>query len=53
MEAEARAILQAVLYRPEGRETLAGIMRELFGPQHGVELQLPPREPGWKPPSFE
>ena len=53
MEAEARAILQSVLDRPERRETLTGIMRELFGPEHGVELQLPRREPGRNPPSFE
>jgi plasmid stability protein len=53
MEAEARAILQFALEPPEQRESLADIMRELFGPEHGVELQLPPREQGRDPPSFE
>lgn len=53
MEAEARAILQSVLDRPARQESLASIMRELFGPEHGVELQLPPREQGRNPPLFE
>ncbi|HET6467167.1 MAG TPA: hypothetical protein VFG43_02200 [Geminicoccaceae bacterium] len=58
MEAEAREILRTALDRPdldrpERPETLTGIMRELFGPEHGVELELPPREPGRAPPRFE
>lgn len=53
MEAEARAILQTALDQPELQESLSGIMRELFGPEHGVELELPPREQGREPPSFE
>lgn len=53
MEAEAREILQAALDRPRRPETLTGIMRELFGPENGVELELPPREPGRAPPTFE
>ena len=53
MEAEARAILQSALDSREQRESLVGIMRDLLGPKHGLELQLPPREQGRDPPSFE
>lgn len=53
MEAEARAILEAALDRPERQETLTGIMRELFGEEHGVDLEPPPREAGRDPPAFE
>ena len=52
MEAEARAILQSAVNRPGRPETLTSIMRELFGPENGVELELPPREPGREPPVF-
>ena len=41
MEAEARAILRSALDRPARAETLTSIMRELFGPEHGVELEPP------------
>jgi plasmid stability protein len=53
MEAEARAILRAALARSSRPETLTSIMRELFGPEHGVELEVPPREPEDEPPVFE
>ena len=53
MEAEARAILQSALGTPEPGASLTSIMRELFGPAHGVELELPAREQGREPPSFE
>lgn len=53
MEAEARAILEAALDRPERQDTLTSIMRELFGEEHGVDLELPPREAGRDPPAFE
>jgi antitoxin FitA len=53
MEAEAREILQSALDRPKRSETLTGIMRELFGTDNGVELELPAREPGPPPPAFE
>lgn len=52
MEAEARSILRAALDRPPRPETLTGIMRELFGPGHGIELELPPRGPEREPPGF-
>lgn len=53
MEAEARVILQTALERPRKPTTLTRIMRELFGPENGVELELPPREPGRAPPAFD
>ena len=53
MEAEARDILRSALDRPPRPETLTSIMRELFGPEHGVELEPPPREPERQPPDFK
>ena len=53
MEAEARAILRSALDRPARAETLTSIVRELFGPEHGVELEPPPREPEREPPDFK
>lgn len=52
MEAEARSILRSALDRQTRPETLTGIMRELFGPEHGVELDFPPSEPEREPPGF-
>ncbi len=53
MEEEARLILREAVDR--GRETrnLAEIARSHFGPDNGVDLELPPREPGREPPSFD
>jgi plasmid stability protein len=44
MEEEARAILSAAVGGITGPELLA-LARDLFGPEHGVELDLPAREP--------
>jgi predicted nucleic acid-binding protein len=53
MEAEARAILEAALAAPEPEAPdLASFARGLFAPLGGVELELPPREPGREPPDF-
>ncbi len=55
MEAEARAILKAALDQAEqqtGADLFADIRRR-FAPLGGVELELPPREPGREPPVFE
>lgn len=53
MEAEAREILkQALAARPETGEDLYAAIRRRFAPLGGVELDLPPREPGRKPPDF-
>lgn len=53
MEEEARIILrEAVCSKPESRN-LAEIARSHFGPDNGVELELPSRGPGHEPPSFD
>ena len=53
MEAEARAILESALDKSSPGTSLAAIMHELFGPEHGVELELPQRERGQTAPAFE
>jgi len=55
MEAEARAILKAVLMekQPVTGADLATAIRRRFAPLGGVELELPPRQPGREPPRFE
>lgn len=55
MEAEARAILKAALddtTQETGADLVADIRRR-FAPLGGVELELPSREPGREPPTFE
>ena len=53
MEEEARLILRdAVGCKAESRN-LASIARAHFGPDNGVDLELPSREPGREPPSFD
>lgn len=52
MEEEARCILRDVLDRQTPR-SLTQLARELFGPEHGVDLELPPRAQGREPPNFE
>jgi antitoxin FitA len=51
MEEEARNILRESLNR-ERPETIADIARELSGPKHGFELDLPPRIASRPPPDF-
>ena len=51
MEEEARNILRESLER-ERPETMADIARELFGPERGFELDLPPRVASRPPPDF-
>jgi plasmid stability protein len=51
MEEEARTILRESLDR-DRPETLGDIVRELFGPENGFELELPPRGPMQEPPDF-
>lgn len=51
MEQEARQILHESLDR-ERPETVADIARELFGPKHGFDLNLPPRSALRPPPDF-
>ena len=52
MEAEARLILREALERKQSYRNLAEITRDYFGPDNGVDLELPPRGPGREPPSF-
>ena len=52
MEEEARMILRKAVGRKPSRRNLAEIARSCFGPDNGVELELPPRGPGREPPSF-
>ena len=53
MEDEARLILCAVVGCKLGSRNLTSIIRSHFGPANGVDLELPPREPGRDPPSFD
>ncbi len=53
MEEEVRLILRdAVEHKPRGRN-LAEAIRARMAPLGGVDLELPPREPGREPPSFD
>jgi antitoxin FitA len=52
MEEEARRILSESCGRISRPENLADIALRLFGEDHGIELELPPREMGREPPSF-
>ena len=51
MEEEARLILRDAVGRRSS--SLADIMRAHFGPSKGVDLELPPRDAGREPPSFD
>jgi antitoxin FitA len=55
-EEEVREILRTAVERQEipARRNVADIARELFGPEHGFDLDIPPRgsAPGRPPPDF-
>ena len=53
MEEEARLILRDAVGRKPSSRNLASIIRSHFGPENGVDLELPPREPVREPPSFD
>lgn len=53
MEEEARVILREAVGRKPSSRNLAEITRSWFGPENGVNLELPPRGPGREPPSFD
>ena len=53
MEEEARLILREAVGRKPSSRNLAEIARSYFGPDNGVDLELPPRGPGREPPSFD
>ena len=53
MEEEVRLILRETVGRKPRSRTLAEAIRAHFGPENGVDLELPPRSPGREPPSFD
>jgi plasmid stability protein len=55
MEAEVRRILQAALTIPAKKHghSLYDRIHDRFAAIGGVDLDLPPREPGREPPGFE
>ena len=50
---EARLILREAVGGKADSRNLASIVRSHFGPDNGVDLELPPREAGREPPSFD
>ena len=52
MEEEARCILSDALDR-ERPANLADLALQLFGPKHGVDLELPPPVEMPEPPKFD
>ena len=53
MEEEARLILREAVERKPPPRNLASAIRARIAPLGGVDLELPPREPGREPPSFD
>ena len=53
MEEEARLILRDAVARRKPPRNLAAAIRARIAPLGGVDLELPPREPGREPPSFD
>ena len=53
MEDEARLILREALGRKLPPRNLASAIRARVAPLGGVDLELPPREPGRETPSFD
>ncbi len=53
MEEEVRLILRDAVGRPESPRNLVSAIRARIAPLGGVDLELPPREPGREPPSFD
>ena len=53
MEEEVRIILREAVERGPTTRNLAKIARSYLGPDNGVDLELPPREPGREPLSFD
>lgn len=51
MQEEARTILRRAVVGLTGPELLR-MMEQKFGPAHGVDLELPPRERDRPPPDF-
>ena len=52
IEAESRAILREVLFQTDDAPDLLSIFRKHFSPIHGINLELPSREPLPEPPEL-
>lgn len=50
---ETKKQLRAATDQISDRRNFAEFMREVFGPENGVDLELPLRTSGRKPPSFD
>ena len=53
MEEEARIILREAVRRKTDSRNLTEVIRSHFGPDTGVDLELPARGPAREPPSFD
>ena len=53
IEEEVRQILRKAVGRAERTRDLTSIIRSYFGPENGVDLALPERDPAREPPPFE
>ncbi len=53
MEEEVRVILRQVVGPGPSSRNLAEIAHAHFGPDNGVDIELPARGPGREPPSFD
>ena len=53
MEEEARVILREAVGSKPRTQDLLSIVRKHFGPDNGVDLELPPRTPVREPPRFD
>ena len=53
MEEEARVILREAVGEEPAPQDLLSIVREHFGPDNGVDLELPPRTSMREPPRFD
>ena len=52
MEEEVRLILREAGDRKPSSRNLAEIAHSIFGPDNGVDLEVPPRDPVREPPTF-
>ena len=53
LDDDVKTRLRDVVGNKPSARNLTSIIGSHFGPAHGVDLELPPREPGREPPSFE
>ena len=53
VEEEVRQILRKAVGLAERSRDLTSIIRSYFGPEDGVDLESPERDPAGEPPSFE